>query len=78
MQAGKWRVYPNPATDELVVTAENSIATRYAVTDMGGRTLLQGSLQQQGSIAVGTLPPGTYLLRLDGNGATWQSLFVKK
>ena len=80
VQAGKWQVYPNPATDELVVSASNSKATTaYAITDMGGRSLLQGSWQQQtGSIAVCTLPPGTYLLRLDGSGSTWQSLFVKK
>ena len=79
-QAPIAKVYPNPATDELVVSASNSKATTaYAITDMGGRSLLQGSWQQQtGSIAVCTLPPGTYLLRLDGSGSTWQSLFVKK
>ncbi len=80
VQAGKWRVYPNPATDDLVVAAENSqTATVYNIADMAGRTLLQGTLlQQTAGIAVSTLPPGTYLLRLDGNGSTWQSLFVKK
>ena len=79
VQACKWQVYPNPATDELVVSAASSgTTTVYAITDMGGRNLLHGSMQQQtGSIAVGTLPPGTYLVRLDGDGSTWQSLFVK-
>ena len=79
VEAGKWQVYPNPAKDELMVSMAGIRATTaYSITDMGGRTVLHGSLQQQvAGIAVGTLQPGTYLLRLDGGGSTWQSLFVK-
>jgi len=80
--AGKWQVYPNPATNELGVSnaAGNAAATGYLIMDMAGRTALQGSLHGgQNPIDVSRLVPGTYVLKVSQQGNDdGQAIFVKE
>ncbi len=78
LAAQKIQVYPNPATNELRVVA-GSEATAYSITDMAGRLLASGAMQQPATnINVAALEAGTYALQLykDGNDAG-SMLFVK-
>ena len=74
-----WNVYPNPATDELVVAMADNTTITYVVLDMAGRTLLQGSLAgSSAGIDVHTLAAGSYLLKINSNGEhDGGTLFVK-
>ncbi len=60
-------LYPNPTTNELTVTASDKI-TSIAITTLLGQTLytyLYNAPQVQ--VDVSSLPPGIYLLRINGS-----------
>lgn len=75
-------VSPNPATDVLIL--ERAQATgkySYAIFDMQGRKVLDGSLSKgREAIGVKQLPAGVYTLRVSGAGAVHESSarFVKQ
>lgn len=54
-------IYPNPAQDVISSTVKGE---RYAITDMQGRVLQEG--QMEDSISVATLSHGQYLFVVDG------------
>lgn len=64
--AGDWDVYPNPATEILNITRNDTHTAAYQVADMQGRIVINGILEQgqQGSISIAALPPGVYMVRL--------------
>jgi hypothetical protein len=61
------RLYPNPASDRLHITFntyENNVI-RYAVVDMTGRSVLQGTfVNRETTLAVDQLASGPYFLRM--------------
>ena len=67
------RLYPNPITDRLVVENVSGHAA-FRILDLRGRTLRTGSLAN-GTIQLGELPRGTYLLSVEGMRA---ARFVKQ
>ncbi len=57
-------IYPNPATD-LVYIKEAKPGTTFEITDLAGRSLLSGPVQNE-RVDVRQLPAGNYLLRVIG------------
>jgi hypothetical protein len=65
------RVFPNPAERalQLELSAATNSVTRWIITDLMGRTLLQGSIpagMQQSELSLQSLAPGVYLLNVEG------------
>ena len=60
-------VYPNPATDLLLIQSEADLSgAPYVIYDNTGSILLSGILSSQKTeIAVGTLPPGMFFVVVD-------------
>jgi hypothetical protein len=75
---GAWQPYPNPCSDLLYVEGNTLKTTRYMITDMQGRTVIQDRYSNDG-ISVASLPAGMYLLRLQ-QGSYWSApqKFIKK
>ena len=70
------KISPNPATDYLIVQGGKAI-TRYSITDISGRQVMQGNLSQK-KIDVRGLKPGTYIITLQGNGIRLSQKFIKQ
>ena len=60
-------VYPNPCRNVLQLSGAGLNISRYAITDMQGRTV-QAEAYTRGGINVSALPPGMYLVRILQNG----------
>jgi len=77
-----WSLYPNPAENYLIISnaASNGKTTEYEVTDMPGRTVLHGTVQGSSQVIdIGSLAPGTYIMKLyKDDEAGGQALFVKE
>ncbi len=73
-------VFPNPAKDLLHVGAPMSTrgVITYAVDDILGKRLLQGTLDNAAQIAVGGLANGVYNLTIHGAGQRAVVQFVKE
>lgn len=73
------KVYPNPARNELFVALKDRNAQQISVLDLSGRTVLSRTVQQETEVLdLGTLRPGVYMLRIDGDGRSASSRFVKQ
>jgi hypothetical protein len=73
-----YRIFPNPATTQLHIEGNFAAGTRYQVTDLPGRMLQEGSLQNQQPVDISTLLPGIYLLRLSNDaGPAAVQRFIK-
>lgn len=75
-QIKRFEVYPNPAQDYITIDAELKSAMKmsYAVYDANGRLAMEATLPtSKERIDISTLPSGSYILRLSGNGATISS-----
>jgi hypothetical protein len=72
--APQFAVYPNPTTDHLTVLWENAINVPYAVFNMEGKRVLEGSLSNNSQIEVSALANGLYFLKT----ATSETYFLKK
>jgi hypothetical protein len=59
-------IYPNPARATLTIDAGTSVnkLTRYDITDMMGRSVQQGTLNNQQTISVQKLASGTYFVNV--------------
>jgi hypothetical protein len=64
------RIYPNPARDFIHISTQTFLHdTGVEVIDMQGRTVLNAVLREQDQrLDIGTLPSGSYLLRLSSYG----------
>lgn len=66
LQPAQIHIYPNPAQDELYVSAERAIGDM-SITDMAGRVLYRAEqLPAESRINVSGFAPGVYLLRVNG------------
>ncbi len=74
-----WRVYPNPAAGELTISSAGAKGGSYAITDVLGRTLLQGIISGSSAKAnVSSLASGMYVVVIRGtNGENTVKKFVK-
>jgi Secretion system C-terminal sorting domain len=72
LTAGNVRVFPNPAADNLTIqVAGRTGKTAVTVTDLAGRTVLQGTSALDGSFSLNALRAGSYILLVqDGTTLT--------
>lgn len=57
----RFRIYPNPATTEIVVETPEGISGRLAIIDLKGKLMLERNpLQPVERIRIGKLPKGSY------------------
>lgn len=62
------RVFPNPTDGELFVITDLTGPTPWRLTDLGGKTVLSGTLQEKDNLDLRSAAPGFYLLEI-GVGA---------
>jgi hypothetical protein len=72
--APQFAVYPNPTTDHLTILWDNAINVPYAVFNMEGKRVLEGSLSDNSQIEVSALANGLYFLKT----ASSETYFLKK
>ena len=65
------KVYPNPASQTIVLEQVNMAGATYQLHTMAGKVVKSGQLsgKQQAVVPVGNLSPGLYLLALTGEQA---------
>jgi hypothetical protein len=64
---GSFLVYPNPATDKIVIISKDILPAELKLMDLSGRMIMRTNIvQSSAEISVSTLPKGTYLLDLNG------------
>lgn len=67
-----WDMYPNPANDIIHFDLGNNVKQAgYEITDMSGKRILSGKLEDKEELNITGLLPGLYLVRItiDGQGA---------
>ena len=76
MAKTSFSLYPNPVTNQLNLTFNESIYTSYTIYDLTGRSVLSGTVNGENNmqIYVGSMQNGTYLLTI---GNTTKK-FIKK
>ena len=62
-----FKVYPNPAHNELYVNGDEFGPYRYALYSMDGRLLLNGEVQNGDAIQIGDIPTGLYILKVNNS-----------
>ena len=75
--AAELEIYPNPATDQLLLRSARSLAgSRYQVLNAVGQAVASGAADA-GSLDVSALPPGMYTLLLTTEGTRLTRRFMK-
>ncbi len=59
-------ISPNPATDFIQLNSQLKSAKKYKITDVNGRTILQGDIPNEKKINVSQLSKGMYFIEIDG------------
>jgi hypothetical protein len=72
-EAPQFVVYPNPTTDYLTVQWDNAINVPFAVFNMEGKRVMEGSFSNNTQIEVSALANGLYFLKT----ATSETYFLK-
>jgi len=70
-------VYPNPATDQLILSGLPQSATSMEVFDAVGKVILKAQPSRQ-SFDVSDFKNGYYFLQIEGNEGIARIPFVKK
>jgi enterochelin esterase-like enzyme len=65
----KVQLYPNPATDQVLLNSGNALIEAVTVTDLSGRRMsyLEGRRQQSLTVPTAALPDGIYLFEISTN-----------
>ena len=75
---GQVEIFPNPATDNLNITMQESKETRASILDLNGRILMNSkALHKQSQFKVTHLTSGTYLLLLTNETGSALFKFLK-
>ncbi|TRX35402.1 DUF3500 domain-containing protein [Flavobacterium restrictum] len=77
----KIKIYPNPTTDVLSISNESSFTNaNFSITDITGRTILKKSAVSgtSANINVASLSKGTYIVKIEDEGKSMTSKFIKK
>jgi hypothetical protein len=71
-------IFPNPATESITVTIDESVK-QIEVVDLLGRVCLKSGVVSGVSIVlpINTLPTGAYLIRTSGNRGSQSAIFYK-
>ncbi len=67
----QFEIWPNPATDQLIIRLKEARSVDIDLLDASGRVLrtMHTPLTDRVELAVGDLAPGSYLVRVKGDGA---------
>jgi len=77
-QISKVTLFPNPATDELIIKCETRIYNELTITNTVGQSVItQPIFATQTNINVHELPTGVYYITLRGDGGIKVQQFVK-
>lgn len=72
-------VYPNPTSDVLNINSQKSKIESVSVTDASGKTVMTNKISNNsGTIKIGHLPKGVYILTLKLDGQTVTKKIIKK
>lgn len=74
----KLYVYPNPASDLIymdVVSGEND---EYVISDLSGKIISSGQVNQQNSIGISALPAGLYFIQVFSSDKLMTGKFIKQ
>lgn len=75
----KFRVYPNPAREQLTIEMNDASSIyQLKIFDMLGKRVYNTEIQGMGQIDVSALAAGTYLVKLNSNSNTSTVRFVKQ
>lgn len=72
------QIYPNPASDKIVVESKAGQGMAYEIYDVSGRQLLSGSLVSKSEIDITSLSKGIYQLKLTSGNESTVRKFVKE
>jgi len=80
---GNIKVYPNPATNKLVIEMERDAGKnfQYQIIDLTGREISSGTIKNNGTqtpIDVSHLPNGLYFIRVEAMGEIYVKRFLKE
>jgi hypothetical protein len=77
--AASVNMYPNPATDELVIKIEDGAFKTYTITNQLGQLIMQSSLTgAQTTVNISSLAPGLYNISLNGAGGVVNRKLIKE
>ena len=72
-------LYPNPVKDQLHLQYSNSSLVTYKIYDLLGRELLKGEFSHEKEIDLSVFANGTYVIKLESEGApVFKKLVVEK
>ena len=71
-------VYPNPATDKLTVTISEPVELMEVFSNSGALVYRETTSNDNSTIDIGSLPPGTYTLCLTTSHGVVTKKFIKK
>ena len=74
-----FKIYPNPATDELNIENTNNIkgSMEVRISDQTGRIIWNGSYEERLILDISDLQYGIYLIRISGKGINYTGKFLK-
>lgn len=72
------QIYPNPATDFIMIDLPTTENIMMNVVDITGAVVLAREISSQEKIDVTSLPKGVYILRVNVDGKSYVSKLVKK
>lgn len=82
LETNPFEIYPNPATDQLIVSAKASFQDwngQLSIINLAGQTVMQHNMTgPQAVLNLKALPKGMYVLQWQGDGATYTQSFVKQ
>ncbi len=74
----QYTIYPNPASNQLIVTSKNFNLQEAQIADPLGRVILNSAFREQVVLDISSLSPGLYLVKLrDEQNATYTRKFLK-
>ena len=76
--ANTFAIYPNPASDKVVVEGE-VIVNQYSIYNVAGAMIMNASVGEKSfEVNVSELPAGVYVIKMESEGMTQSRRFVKK
>lgn len=69
-------IYPNPASNTVVLSSKTDNKVIYAVTDVTGRNIMSGSFTGIKNLDLSDIPAGTYFIKFNNNGNVSNSKLI--
>jgi hypothetical protein len=57
-------IYPNPASNFIIIESKSSSNQTFRLTDVSGRTVLAGNIKEREEIKLGSITPGFYVIEV--------------